>query len=209
MNTGDLGINGERLAQRLAALGNGCVFCDVGVRAGVSSEIMLFYAEARNNHVIGIDVNECPPQLVGHPRYEFIQSDSVTALEEMADSDVPPFSAVLLDSLHIAEQVMCETYFIWPHLRVGGFVAYHDTAWPAGKHDHYLGRDWDRVEVGIKRMFTGNGVRIEAFPESWGMTFVTKLAPCELGGDWLAVFAARNELLALVPAGVPKREITS
>lgn len=212
MNAGDLGINAHRLAQRLDALGSVCLFVDVGVRAGVSSDIMLRGWRERGNNVIGIDTNVCPPHLVHHDAYQFFQSDSVTQLAEIASWAAPheKIDAGMCDTLHIAEQVMCETFYLWPVLRVGGFLAFHDTAWPDFKKDHYLGRDWDRPEVGVARLFANRPeVKIEQFDESWGMMFVHKLAEFDLRPhvDWRPVFEARNQLLALVPDGVTKREL--
>lgn len=214
MNLGDLGINGERFAQRLAGLGNGCTFIDVGVREGVSSEIMLIDAIKRGNDVIGIDASECPPTLRKRDCYGFLQGDSVSELVDLATwlegADV---SAAMVDTLHIAEQVMCETYYLWPMLKHGGFIAYHDTSWPVWKKDHYLGRDWDTPDVGVMKMFAeaweAGSVEIEQFHESWGMMFVWKRTDFDLHAalDWKPVFAARNELLKILPEGVRKREI--
>jgi cephalosporin hydroxylase len=216
MNTGDLGVNGLRLHQRIRNLRFPSLTCiEVGVRDGVGSVLMLDATAGKaSSYVIGIDASPCPPMLVRHPRYSFVQSDSCTELERLYVA-TPGFKchAALCDSLHIAEQVMCETYFLFDMLRIGGFIAYHDTHWPEGKKDHYIGRNWDTPDVGIVKMFAeaekAGLVDIEHFTESWGMTFVWKEADFDLHAalDWKPVFAGRNELLAILPESVAKREI--
>lgn len=211
MNLGDLGINGERFAQRLAGLGNGCTFIDVGVREGVSSEIMLSDALRRGSVVFGVDASPCPEPLRARLHYHFHEGDSVTFLADAPERFA--VDAAMVDTLHIAEQVMCETYYLWPMLKHGGFIAYHDTSWPVWKKDHYLGRDWDTPDVGVMKMFAeaweAGSVEIEQFHESWGMMFVWKRADFDLHAalDWKPVFAGRNELLKVLPEGVRKREI--
>lgn len=203
MRTGDLGTNAERLRDVVQILPAHWTLLDVGVRDGVSSDIML---EHGDSPVIGIDVNECPPHLVDHPRYRFLQGDSVTRLADLCE----PFGLVFFDTLHIAEQVMCELYFTWHMIPVGGWAVFHDTAWPEWKRDHYLGRDWDRPEAGVARFFRDNpSVEITTHEDSFGMTFVRKLAYVDLRGgiDWAPVFAARNQLLALLPETTPRRVI--
>lgn len=198
LDRGDLGPNADRLADIVYLLGKGRLFVDLGVRAGVSSEILLMDAEMRGNRVIGVDVNECPPRLANHPRYAFSQSDSVTFLHGFE----LPIDLCFFDTLHISEQVLAELYFAWPLISVGGWAAFHDTAWPVGKHDTYFGVTWDRVEVAIDNFFgphVGEACTIRSYPESWGMTMVQKLSGRELGRrlPWGDIFDARNMLLEL------------
>lgn len=198
LDRGDLGPNGDRLADIVYMLGKGRNFLDLGVRAGVSSDILLTDAEIRGNRVTGIDVNVCPPRLANHPRYTFFQADSVTHLSQLCW----PISLCFFDTLHIAEQVLAELYFAWPLIEVGGWAVFHDTAWPVGKHDTYFGVTWDRVEVAIEKFFgphVSEACTIRSYPESWGMTFVQKLSDRDLraGLPWKRIFEARNQLLEL------------
>ena len=206
IDRGDLGENAVRLyeaAHEHCHPNFPCV--DVGVRHGVSSRIFLM---ATHGKVLGIDTDAgaVSPDLLAHPRYEFSHSDSVTALFRMTRT----ISAAMVDTLHIKEQVMAETYYLWPLLRVGGFIAYHDTAWPEGRKDHYLGQDWDRPEDGIKEMFGDlPGCVVNHFPESWGMSFVYKPSDCKLPSsiDWPQVFNCRNRLLATLPDQIRNQAI--
>lgn len=209
MNTGDLGVNGERLHQRIRNLNFPALTCvEVGVRDGVGSVIMLDATkDDEDSQVIGIDASPCPPMLRRHPRYRFIESDSTTALSELKE----PVHCALLDSLHIAHQVAAEAFWLWPLMPAGSLLALHDAAWPEGKYDHYCDRDWPTVDVALSWLFWNKPyAAIEIFPEDWGMAFVRKLtdAPLEITGiAWDEVFAGRNELLKILPEGVRKREI--
>lgn len=214
MNRGDLGVNADRLLEVVKSLGTGRTFADLGVRAGVSSDILLTDSASLGNEVLGVDINECPPHLVGHPRYKFFRGDSVTILSEwLVNIDL-----AFHDTLHIAEQVLAELFYVWPAVPVGGYCVFHDTRWPVWKKDRYLDQDWDRPEVAIERFFGHRhmdgqwheSVAVESFPESHGMTFVRKLAYCDLRGglDWPEIFRQRNRLLSILPPETRMKELS-
>lgn len=210
MNLGDLGINGQRLVQRIRNLRFPSVICvEVGVRDGVGSVLMLDATRDKpSSQVIGIDVSPCPPMLLRHPRYTFAEADSVSMLSVFKG----PIHVALLDTLHVAHQVAAEVYFLWPLMPVGSLLAFHDAVWPEGKCDNYCGREWPTVDTALSWLFWNKPyASVEVYPESWGMAFVTKTAelPLEITGiTWDEVFAGRNELLSVLPSGVAKREIT-
>lgn len=199
MNWGDIGqLNGTRLMQIAScAPCNSHVALDIGVRTGISSGILL---SGFRGKVIGIDASECPEHLKGHPRYEFHRSDSVTYLAQSNE----PIGIAFHDTLHIAEQVMCELYYVWPRLAMGGWCVFHDTHWPKDKHDFYCGREWPQVWQGLSALFFDKQLHIEDSPDSWGMTFIQKNKDVDVrkGIEWDKVFEARNQLLTLLE-GIP------
>lgn len=207
MNTGDLGINGERLAQRIRNLPFPHLTCvDVGVRDGTSSAIMLEATKDRQAHIIGIDASPIPYTLKTNPRYEAIEhTDSVTALSELRE----PIHVAWLDTLHCAHQAAAEAYFLWPLMPVGGLLCFHDTAWPEGKRDCYCGIEWPTIDKAVMWLFSGREYgTVEGFPDSWGTMFVTKTkdVPLESQVSWRDIFAGRNMLLSIMPDSV-RREV--
>lgn len=183
----DLGPNKQRLFDVAATALPGDVLVDLGVRGGASSFAMLDATESQQCRVIGVDPAPCPfsyPQ-----RYSYRQSDSVS---EAANIEAPIFLC-FFDTLHIKEQVMAELHHYWPKIRVGGWAVFHDSEWPVGKHDVYLGITWGQVIDGINAFF-GTEPRPEItrshHPESWGMTFIQKLQ------DWAPEVTGMPEALA-------------
>jgi hypothetical protein len=209
---GDLGeINTQRLLSQTLADQMNCWYVDLGVRNGYTSRVLLEGSEARDNDVTGVDASPtCPPDLAIHPHYAYWQYDSVSWLSNL----FTPFKirGAVVDTLHVREQVMCELYYLWPLIEIGGWVAFHDTAWPDGKHDHYLGRDWQTPDRAIADFFGVSFPRNLQFsteaeqfslshhPDSWGLTIVTKRTNHDFrqGIDWNPIFAARNDLLSLL-----------
>lgn len=208
MDLGDLGINGERLLQRIRDLRfPSLTLVDVGVRLGTSSTIMLEASLGRPSRVIGIDASEIPAHLKANPRYQAIEStDSVTALSEMRE----PVHCCWIDTLHCAHQAAAEAYYLWPLMPVGSLLCLHDTAWGEGKRDHYCDRDWPTVDKAVDWIFEARHYcEVRHHVESWGTTFVTKTkeAALESRVPWSEIFAGRNQLLAILPEGVRRREI--
>lgn len=208
MELGDIGVNGERLAQRIRNLPfPSLTLVDVGVRDGTSSTIMLEATSTRAAWVIGIDASEIPAALKANPRYRAIEStDSVTALSEMRE----PVHCCWIDTLHCAHQAAAELYFLWPLMPVGALIGLHDTAWGEGKCDHYCDRDWPTVDRATDWLFESRHYcEVRHHVESWGTTFITKTKEVALESrvPWSEIFAGRNMLLAILPDGVRKREI--
>lgn len=176
----DLGENKDRLRALCLEAKPGDVLVDLGVRTGTSSCILL----ESGQRVIGVDPAHCT---IDHPNYTFLQTDSVTAAAMIP----APIFLCFVDTLHIKEQVMAEMFHYWPKIRVGGYAVFHDTEWPEGKHDEYLGKQWGQAVEGVAAYFgiAIEHVDIEHHPESWGMTVVKKL------NEWIPVVEGMEEAL--------------
>jgi hypothetical protein len=213
MRTGDLGrTNAQRLLEVVESVPPGRILVDLGVVGapdgsgtnGVSSEILLAGSRGKGSQVIGVECcGACPAHLRDDPDYKFQRMDSVTWLEKQWGR---PFGLFFIDTLHNAEQVMCELYYLWPLLEVGGWAVFHDTAWPKEWHDEIpsgSGRKWDHVEAGLFRFFRDAESREVIYrvdyPEAPGMTFIQKKADEDLraGLDWREPFMARRIFLGL------------
>lgn len=202
--TTDIGVNALPLYETVSKYQD-AILVDLGVRTGTSSEIMLINSERDNNKVFGVDVdwNSVNSTVDNHPNYTKILSDSVTAGKYWERK----VSGVFIDTFHIKEQVLAELYYWYPHIAKGGFVAFHDTNWPEGKHDEYGGMKWERVEEAVKAFFNvptlnyeDRYIKMENYPESWGMTIVQlkqKRNYIKEYKDWDEVFAKRNYLISL------------
>jgi len=69
----DIGINADPLYNVVSKYKN-TTFVDLGVRSGVSSEIMLLDSHINNNKVFGVDVDwsMLNPSVGSHPNYTTI-----------------------------------------------------------------------------------------------------------------------------------------
>jgi hypothetical protein len=200
----DIGLNADFLYNIVSKYSN-TIFVDLGVRSGVSSEIMLLNSDINNNKVFGVDVDwsVLNSSVNSHSNYTKILGDSVT-VGKYWDKKI---SGLFVDTFHIKEQVLCELYFWYPHVVEGGFITFHDTNWPEGKYDVYNGITWDRVEDGIKSFFNVDNLNYEDdyikminYPDSWGMTIVEikkKKDYVSQFSNWVDVFNKRNELINL------------
>lgn len=200
----DIGINADPLYSVVSKYKD-TIFVDLGIRSGVSSEIMLIDSHINNNKVFGVDVDwSMLNQSVGsHPNYTTILGDSSTVGKYW---DVK-ISGLFVDTFHIKEQVLSELYFWYPHVEEGGFIAFHDTNWPEGKHDVYDGITWDRVEEGVKSFFNVDSlnyedefIKMSNYPESWGMTIVEikkKKDYISEFPNWKEVIDRRNHLIGI------------
>ena len=181
-NLGFYGHETER-AQRLyrnACRFDGGVFVDMGVRDGVSSNALVSAARLTGGHVYGIDwtqVNEKNVPL-DDERYTFLKAESVDTGKNWSYSNP---DLVFVDTCHVESYTLCELYYWWDLLNVGGLMAFHDTAWPEGKHDHACGKDWPRVEDALFKFFNINSLDYEDehissghFPNDKGMTCISK-----------------------------------
>ena len=198
----DIGENATHLYETTAKYQNS-IFIDLGVRSGVSSEIMLTDALKNNNRVFGIDVDwsMLNSSVSSNPNFSRIPGDSSTVGKRWNGR----INGLFVDTFHIKEQVLSELYFWYPHLQEGGFIAFHDTNWPEGKHDFYGGVSWDRVEDAIKLFFQINSlsyeddfIKVVNHPDSWGMTIVEikkKRDYISEFKDWEHVIDQRNRLI--------------
>ncbi len=220
---GNLGVHLLRLYALAERCGTGCCFVDLGVDHGVSSLALALDAIPRSNNVYGVDLRfvHLGFDLDRHPNYHRVLGDSVTVGKQWEGGDI---DLLFVDTLHIEPQVLCELYVWYPHVKPGGFVVLHDTAWPDERHDLAWHPDAVRAGLelptpdravasffGLEREFeTGkhSGFRyvdddIEAthYPESWGMTVVHVKRKQSLAAniaDWSTVFAHRSEILRLL-----------
>lgn len=200
----DLGSNVYQLFEKTSNIKNGTLI-DLGVRRGTSSQIMLLDSEMNNNKVFGVDVDfsSLPTSIKNHKNYNVLLGDSVT----IGKYWTLPIHGLFVDTFHIKEQVMMELFYWYPHLVEGGFIAFHDSHWPDGKHDRHGGIKWDRVETGIKEFFNISDlvyedefIKSEHYPESWGMTIVTikkKYHYIDQYKHWDSIISTRNHLISL------------
>ena len=199
----DLGENVFHFYDQVGKHSNS-TFVDLGVRGGISSSIFLINSKDKNNKVFGVDVDEkAGKQLFGHSNYTKLLGDSVTIGKGWSE----PISGLFVDTFHIKEQVMCELYYWFEHIVEGGFVAFHDTNWPDGKHDKYGGIIWPRVEEALKDFFgvselnyEDEFIKMSNYPKSWGMTIVEIKKKRDYKKDyseWSEIFDRRNHLISL------------
>jgi hypothetical protein len=200
----DIGINADPLYGVVSKYTD-TIFVDLGVRSGVSSEIMLLNSEKNNNKVFGVDVDwsMLNPSVSSHVNYTKILGDSST-VGKYWDKKI---GGLFVDTFHIKEQVLSELYFWYPHIEEGGFIAFHDTNWPEGKHDVYGEITWDRVEESVKLFFNVDSLNYEDefikminYPESWGMTIVEIKKKKDYVSEvpnWKEIIDRRNHLISL------------
>lgn len=219
---GHLGENLPRLKAIADQCGTNAVFVELGVDRGIVTQTLLTAAEQSGNLVYGVDVNfrHLPYALMAHPCHRRIRSDSVTAGGRWGRG---PIDLLFVDTLHVAPHVLCELHVWTPHLRPGGFVIVHDTAWPDDQRDltwhprvRTEGASWPTPDQAVASFFgladafadgkhTGfqhNDRRITAVhhPASYGMTVVQVHDASTLGEkiDWPAVYRERERVLRLV-----------
>jgi trans-aconitate methyltransferase len=75
----DIGVNADKLYSIVSKY-ESSTFVDLGVRGGVSSEIMLLQSVEKNNKVFGVDVDwsMLNSTVSSHPNYTKILGDSST-----------------------------------------------------------------------------------------------------------------------------------
>lgn len=200
----DLGINSVVMYNTISNKKNS-TFIDLGVRTGISSEIMLINSDIKKNKVVGIDVDfsKLNFEVSSHKNYTKILGDSVTIGKNWNKK----IDVLFIDTFHIKEQVLSELYFWYPHLNDDGIIIFHDTNWPEGKFDVYGDIVWDRVENGIKDFFKidqlnfeDDNIKMSNYPDSWGMTIVelkNKKDYISEYQNWVEVFKKRNSLISL------------
>lgn len=200
----DLGVNSYVL-QNISSKYNNAIFVDLGVRTGISSEIMLFDSKSKNNKVYGVDIDfsMIDPSLNVNENYTKILGDSVTVGKKWEKK----IDGLFIDTFHIKEQVLMELYFWFNKVNTNGFIFFHDTNWPIGKNDNYGNITWGRVEEAIFEYFQINDlnyeddyIKISNYPESWGMTVVEIKKEKDYNQNlknWSEVFEKRNKLISL------------
>lgn len=174
----DLGPNTYTLYEKLKPVKNSTIV-DLGVRHGFSSSIFLEDSEINNNKVYGVDLGlfELTPLVKSHKNFTFIQNDSIIAGNEWKNG---PVNFLFVDTIHIKEQVLGELESWMPHVPEGSIIAFHDTNWGEGHYENFKGITWHgRPDDAIKEYFNidllnfeNDYIKVENYPESYGMTFI-------------------------------------
>lgn len=124
-------VSSKRLIELVNSIKNGKLV-DIGIYEGASSRIMINSSVDNNNIIYAIDpVN--PIFKSNHPKYNYIQNDSVYIGETWREGQV---DLVFFDSVHAKEQVLCELYYWWDLIKENGYAVFHDTSWDGYIHKH-------------------------------------------------------------------------
>jgi cephalosporin hydroxylase len=206
----DLGQNVVRLNELISTKENS-VFVDIGVRGGMSSGVMGINSKERGNKVYGVDVSwdNLNHGMIQNADYYQLTGDSSTIGKYAELEDLNGVSVLFIDSLHVKEQVLCELFYWVPRLKKGSTVVFHDSHWADGQHVVINGKSWPRVDEAIREFFglttledyEDDNIKVECYPESYGMTFVTlkkfnKGIKRPTSVDWETTFQQRNELIS-------------
>jgi cephalosporin hydroxylase len=206
----DLGQNAVRLNELISTKENS-VFVDIGVREGMSSGVMGINSKGRGNKVYGVDVSwdNLNHGMIQNADYYQLTGDSSTIGKYAELEDLKGISVLFIDSLHVKEQVLCELFYWVPRLKKGSTVVFHDSHWADGQHAVINGKSWPRVDEAIREFFglttledyEDDNIKVECYPESYGMTFVTlkkfnKGIKRPTSVDWETTFQQRNELIS-------------
>jgi Methyltransferase domain len=198
------------------------VFVDIGVRSGGSSLALSNVARKSGGIVYGIDYGYCTVNLPdGLHNYTLINGESVTVGRSW-QRERPDF--IFIDATHVKEWLMCELYYWWDLLSVGGTMAFHDTNWEDGRQDIWGGRSYATVDEGLGEFFqlprasrldplraTGRpvlnyedrNIRCANVPDGDGLTFVLKKTNHDYKAgiaDWPSIFGVRAEILRCIVA---------
>lgn len=201
----DLGKNIIEFENVVSSFSNS-IFIDLGVRTGVSSLMMLNYANEKNNEVYGVDVDFSltDRHVLVNTRHKRLFGDSSSIGKIWNKGEI---SVLFVDTIHAYEQVMCELRYWYCHVKEGGWIIFHDTEWPVGKHEFIGGKNWERADMGLKNFFgidslnyEDDHILVKHFPDSWGMTFVQVKKKKDYVSefkDWDFVFEQRNLLTSI------------
>ncbi len=210
--THDLGDNVERLIEVVKSLGKEKIFVDLGVRFGVSSQALLTESDINKNKIYGVDILFSPvnSDLKNHPNYNFIVGESVTEGSKWENEKV---DLVFIDTTHIKEYTMCELFYWWDLINVGGYVVFHDSAQDYKHTDTIPGLvssgtngPLEPVYKAICEFFMvdnltnskSENVEITHYPTSHGMTFIKKIKEFDFKkkiNNWDYYFNSRQVIL--------------
>ena len=206
----DLGQNAVRLNE-LISTKKDSVFVDIGVRSGMSSGIMGINSKENGNKVYGVDVSwdNLDHGMIDGADYYQLTGDSSTIGKYAELEDLNGISVLFIDSLHVKQQVLCELFYWVPRMKKGATVVFHDSHWAVGQNAVINGRSWERVDEAICEFFgldtledhEDDNIKVECYPESYGMTFVTlkkftKSIKRPTSVDWKSTFSDRNVLIS-------------
>jgi SAM-dependent methyltransferase len=200
----DIGLeNALNIYNITQGMGYDNIFVDLGVWHGFTSHLLLLNSLSKNNLVFGVDVkfDDTDPSVLDHSNFTKLLGDSSTIGKNWNNG---PISFLFIDTLHVKEQVLCELYHWYDHVREGGLIVFHDTSWPADKFDNYWDINWQRPEEAIKIFFGINSliheddyIQVISNNVSNGMTFVVikkKFPYKERINNWREIFDTRNFL---------------
>jgi hypothetical protein len=158
-------VSFNKFNEIINSINNG-ILVDIGVYEGASSKMMIKNAVNNNNTIYAID--PIPGFSSDNPNYNFIKDDSVLVGSKWDKGNV---DLVFFDSVHAKEQVLCELYYWWDIIKVGGYAIFHDTSWEGYIHkkghscegkltgntgkgyDSFGGIDWETPDKAIEQFF--------------------------------------------------------
>jgi hypothetical protein len=205
----DLGAGNTRRLETLAASYRNKIFVDLGVRFGYSSEALLKGGGGPLNNCmvqgVDIDFSRLPRSLRLDHRYEYTHGDSATVGKFW--NPLLDLGILFIDTIHVKEMILVELLMWQKHFKQGTTVVFHDTNWEQPGGETIAGLDWDRPEAAVVEFFglsahanfEDDRIRVEVFPESNGMTFVTIKTVENYAtnvSDWNAVIEKRNLIIA-------------
>ena len=144
------------------------ILVDIGVCEGASSSVMGKTVVENNNQIFGIDPIQPRYNVAQAANYTYIKDDSVLIGRNW---DKGQTGLVFFDSVHAKEQVLCELFYWWELMKVGGTGVFHDTSWSgyihkpghdcAGKltgnsgkgYDTYGGINWETPDKAVDEFF--------------------------------------------------------
>ena len=208
----ELGVNVNQLWDHVKRYENS-LFVELGSSPGTSATVMLIDSQVKNNNVVAIDteLRWLPAHLMQNRRYEPIKGDSSSVGKIW---DRVQIAGLFVDTIHAKEQVLCEIKFWYPHVKEGGFIAFHDTHWADDHFDVYNGVQYEKPEKAVIEYFgideslnhEDEFIKVSSYPESFGMTFVEIKKKKDYESnvkDWDAVFKVRDELTKFCWADKP------
>ena len=201
---GDLGPSRPYVYEIVKSLTNSKIV-ELGAGYGESSQIFLLNSDANNNQLYSIDVDFSlfPQHIQQYKNFVPILGDSTTIGKYWID----PVDVLFVDTFHIKQQVLCELYYWYPHIKNNGYIIFHDTNWPEHKYDTYGSINWPRPEEAVKDFFNINELNYEDnfikcinYPEGFGLTIVQIKQHKDfisLYNNWHQTFIDRNYLISL------------
>jgi hypothetical protein len=201
---GDLGPSRPYIYEIVKNLTNSKIV-ELGAGYGESSQIFLLNSDTNNNKLYSIDVSFSllPQHIQQYNNFIPILGDSPTIGKYWID----PVDVLFVDTFHIKQQVLCELYYWYSHIKNNGYIIFHDTNWPEDKYDAYGGINWPRPEEAIKVFFGINQLNYEDefiqsknYPEGFGLTIIKikqKKDFVSLYKNWNKIFEDRNHLISL------------
>jgi predicted O-methyltransferase YrrM len=113
---------------------------EIGVRDGASTSALLYGAEQWKGRLYSVDRDDCSRLFAGHPRWTFIQADSVTEAAVVLARVPDHLDLLLVDGDHSYQSCSSD---LWTYGTRAKVIAVHDTAAPA----------WPDVALAVRDYF--------------------------------------------------------